>query len=112
MDLRERIVKAVLEEEITREEAAKRYDVGIATVYRFLQLKRDRNDLSPATSPGRPSVIAPEDNEKLLVQIKDNGDLTLDEHCALWQENTGQVVHRATMHNTIKRLKISRKKRH
>jgi transposase len=111
MDLRERIVKAVLEEKITRQEAAKRYNVGIATVYRFLQLKRDLNDLTPSTSPGRPPIIALENNEKLYAQVKDNNDLTLDEHCDLWQENTGQVVHRATMHNTIKRLKISRKKR-
>jgi putative transposase len=111
MDLRERIVRAILEEEITRQEAAKRYEVGIATVYRFLQLKRDLNDLSPATSPGRPPIIAQQDHEKLIAQVKENSDFTLDEHSALWQEKTGQVVHRATMHNTIKRLKISRKKR-
>lgn len=38
MDLRERIVKAVLEGKESQSEVAKRFDVGVATVVRLMAL--------------------------------------------------------------------------
>jgi transposase len=110
-DLRKRVINAVNHDQNTPKEAATRFAIGIATVYRYIQLERDLHDLTPLTSPGRPRIITPSQEEQLLEQIQTHNDFTLEEHSVLWQEQTGQAVTRATMHNSLQRLKITRKKR-
>ncbi len=91
IDLRQRIVNAVKNEKITPKEAAARFAVNLATVYRLLQLNRDLNSLMPAKPTGRPRTITSEQEPDLLQQIKDHSDATLEEHSQHWFEAMVEV---------------------
>ena len=109
-DLRQRIVNAVNNEKITAREAAVRFSVDLSSVYRFLQLDRDRNSLDPAKSTGRPRSITSEQEPDLLEQVKNHSDATLEEHVKLWFKATGTQIGITTMFTSLERLKITRKK--
>jgi transposase len=83
VDLRVRVVQAVKDDKKPPEEVAKQFRISPASVYRFLQLNRDLNDLPPLKGTGRPRLIPAELEPILLEQIKANNDLTIEEHCKL-----------------------------
>ena len=49
--------------------------------------------------------------EKLPAQVKLNPDLTLEEHCELFEDEHGVEVSTATMSRALKRLGLPLKKR-
>jgi transposase len=109
VDLRQRIVKAMLDRGMTIAEAAKRFEVGTATVERYLRRCRETKDLTPRTSPGRPCGLA--QREALLwQQLGQSNDLRLEDRCQQWEEATGERVSTATMSRWFKKLKMTRKK--
>ena len=108
-DLRERIVNTVLEHEMTIAKAAKTFQVGTATVERYLRRYRETGDLTPRTSPGRPSGLT--EREDLLKQhLAQRNDLRLEDRCKQWEQATGECVSTATMSRWIRRINITRKK--
>ena len=109
IDLRERIVQAV-KDDLTAPEVAKLFKVGVATVYRYLQLNRDLHNLKPLKSTGRTRLIGLEDEGRLIEQVNANNDFTLEEHCQLWEENMNQKVSINCMFDSLKRAKITLKK--
>jgi len=111
VDLRERIVEAVLERHSSIGEAAETFRVGHATVERYLHRFRERGELTPCKPPGRPSRVNGEQLEALKKQLEAHNELTLLEHCELWEKDTGMKLSYVTMHRISKRLGISRKKR-
>jgi transposase len=110
LDLRTRIVQAVNHDKNTPEQAAKRFIVSIASVYRFLQLDRDLNDLKPAPKPPNARKISDEHAPALHAQVQANNDATLEEHCQTWHETTGIQISVPTMQRALTRLNITRKK--
>jgi transposase len=110
-DLRDRIVQAVKDDHKTAEDTALQFKISLATVYRYLQLQRDLQDLTPLKSTGRTRLISLEDEPRLLEQINSNNDLTLLEHCKLWKKNTKQTISPTCMFESLKRAKISLKKK-
>ena len=110
-DLRERIIHAVKHEQHTTEQTASRYAISSATVYRYLQLERDLKNLQPSISTGRPRLIRPEHEAALRAQVEARNDATLEEHCQSWYQTSGVELSLTAMHQALKRLKISRKKR-
>ena len=86
-DLRERIVNAVLHKRYTLHEAADTFDVGTATVSRYLRRYRQSGDLTPRTSPGRPSAL--HEHQAWVEQSLISNDLTHDQRCDLFLERTG-----------------------
>lgn len=111
VDLRERIVEAVLERHFSIHEAAETFRVGHATVERYLRRFRERGELTPCRPPGRPSRVDSERLGALKKQLEAHNELTLMEHCELWKKDTGMRLSYVTMHRLSKRLGISRKKR-
>ena len=111
VDLRERIVEAVLERHFSIREAAQTFRVGRATVERYLRRFRERGELTPCKPPGRPSRVDGEQLAALKKQLEAHDELTLMEHCELWEKDTGMKLSYVTMHRLSKRLSISRKKR-
>ena len=93
-DLRERIVNAVLHKRYTLHEAADTFDVGTATVSRYLRRYRQSGDLTPRTSPGRPSAL--HEHQAWVEQSLISNDLTHDQRCDLFLERTGVRISRAT----------------
>ena len=111
VDLRERIVEAVLERHLRIREAAETFRVGHATVERYLRRFRERGELTLCKPSGRPSRVNGEQLSALKKQLEAHDELTLLEHCELWEEDTGMKLSYVTMHRLSNRLGISRKKR-
>lgn len=110
-DLRQRIIHAIKHEKNTPQQAATRFMVSQASVYHYLQLDRDLHNLEPAPKPPKPPRIRLEDETLLRSQIEANSDATLEEHRQTWFKTTGIKVGLTTMHRTLARFGITRKKR-
>ena len=112
LDLRQRIVAAVLDRGLHPRVVAERFGVGLTTVKRYIQLA-EADALSPKARPGRSRTrrIRPEHHDALWTQLAAHRDATLAEHCRLWQAAQGVAVSEATMSRAIKRLGWTRKKR-
>ena len=109
LDLRERVVKAVLAG-MSSEEAAIRYEISWATAKRYVKQYLERGDLHPKTQPGRPSTLSEVELAVLSDQRKKHSDANLEEHCALFKASTGIQVSTSTMQRLMKQLSITRKK--
>ena len=112
LDLRTRIVEAVHEHGYSIRQTAKLFRVGHATVERYLKQFREQGDLTPGTSTGRPRLLSAEQEERLRQQLQEHDDLTLQQHCDLYEQETGVVMSYVTLHRLTRRLNVSRKKRH
>lgn len=110
VDLRKRIVAGVLEQGLSIGEAAKLFQVGRATVERYLRQLRERGELTARTSPGRPRLLDAVQEERLRRQLEQANDLRLKVRCAQLKKTSGVEVSEATMCRAIKRLGATRKK--
>jgi transposase len=110
VDLRVRVVQAVNDDKKSPGEVAKQFRISPASVYRYLQLDRDLDNLTPLKGNGRPRLIPSELEPILLEQIQANNDLTLEEHCNLWKKRTGMKVSVTCMFESQKRVDVTLKK--
>jgi transposase len=77
MDLRERVVAAVVEEELSCHEAARRHRVGVSTAIAWVRRFRDTGSVAPGQMGGhKPKAIRGE-HEAWLRQRIGEGDFTL-----------------------------------
>jgi transposase len=109
-DLRERVVRAVAIG-TPREDVAAMFAVSVASIERWLRLKRETGGLAPKPVPGPPAVKTTAVMESLPERLAEHADATLEEHCSWWQEVSGVVVSTATMSRALARLDWTRKKR-
>ena len=109
-DLRERVVKAV-DEGLSRSEIVRLFGVSDATIKRYLRLRRETGSLAPKPIPGYPPRKVGALQEGLRPQLEAHPDATLEEHCKLWEEQTGMKVSVSTMSDATRRLQWTRKKK-
>jgi transposase len=109
-DLRERVVKAV-DEGLSRSEIVHLFGVSEATIKRYLKLRRETGSLAPKSIPGYPPRKIEALQKGLQPQLEAHPDATLEEHCRLWETQTGVKVSISTMSDAIRRLKWTWKKK-
>src|ERR1700676_3780264 len=109
-DLRERVVKAV-DEGIARSEIVHLFGVSEATIKRYLKLRRETGSLAAKSIPGYPPRKVGALQKGLQPQLEAHPDATLEEHCRLWEAQTGTRVSISTMSDAIRRLKWTWKKK-
>jgi transposase len=109
IDLREKVVAAI-ERGMPQTVAAETFGVSRSTGKRWRRRRQD-GALAPRTSPGRPPRLGAALDAGLAAQLRAAPDATLAEHCAAWQETTGQAVSPSTMRRAILRAGWTRKKR-
>ncbi len=109
-DLRLRVVAAV-DRGMPRAEVAETFGVSVSTIKRYLRLRRQTGDGRPKPIPGPPARKRALLEEVLPAQVGLNPDLTLEEHCELFEETHGVEVSTATMSRALKRLSLPLKKR-
>lgn len=109
-DLRERVVKAI-DEGRSQGEVAQLFSVSTATIKRYLKLRRETGSLAPKPIPGYPPRKVGSLQEGLRPQLEAHPDATLEEHCKLWEAETGTKVSISTMSDAIQRLRWTRKKK-
>jgi transposase len=109
-DLRERVVKAV-DKGYSRREIVKLFDVSEATIKRYLKQRCETGNLAPKPIPGYPPRKLGALQKGLQPQLEAHPDATLEEHCRLWEAQTGINVSISTMSDAIQRLEWTRKKK-
>lgn len=112
VDLRQKIVDVYREEEdVSQRQLAKRFQVSLSTVQRYLQQVRSGEGLAPkAHGGGNPSKLSAEQLERVRALINANNDATLVELCELVAEQEKVSVSRSTMGRITQVLGLSRKK--
>jgi transposase len=87
-DLREHIIKAV-DQGIPRKEVAKVFNVSLSSIKRYLKLQNETGSVAPKPIPGYPPIKIGALQRGLLPQLSAHPDATLEEHCKLWEAETG-----------------------
>jgi len=103
MDLRERVVGALLEGASVRE-VALRFGVSHDTVSRYKSRHEQGQGLSPRPRPGRAPRVGPEQEEAFVLMVRQNPNATLEQMSVLWQERTGVWLPQSTLHDQVRRL--------
>lgn len=114
VELRERAVAAVIVEELSWQEAARRFAVGQATLAHWLALWRAGQSLEAKQEarPGPVPLLANEETARarLEAQLAADPDARLRDHVRVWQEARGRRVSEATLWRALRALDWTRKK--
>jgi transposase len=110
IDLRERIVAAVENDELSQAEAAEQYEVSVSFIEKLLHRWRTTQDLSARRGrPGPKRVLAPY-GDWLRALVREQPDLTLDEIAErVWQAHQVRVNH-SMVGRELQLLKLPLKK--
>lgn len=108
--LRNRVLQAV-DDGVPRLVVVERYQVSLATIKRWLRLRRMEGHCRANFPPGGVPRIAAAEYEVLHEQLRANPDFTLKEHCEQWQKKQDSLLSAAAMSRTIRRSGWTRKKR-
>jgi transposase len=110
-DLREKVLQAI-DQGKSRKDVVDFFGVSLSTVKRYLRQREQAGHLEPKKIPGRPPKKQAPLQEKLLPQLEAHPDATLQEHCDLWQKESGITVSIMTMSRAIDVSGWTRKKKH
>jgi transposase len=110
LDLREKIVDAVLGPGMSKEEAARTFGVGISSVKRYATKAQRGEPLEPAKAPGKRPKIDERVRKLLEEDLKERPFVTLRERCDYVEAISGVSVSRSTMCRAIARIGSTRKK--
>ncbi len=108
-DLRLKVLAAV-DRGMPSKEVARVFGVSEPTIRRYVRLRRETGDVEPRPLPGPPARKRGALERRLPAQVRLNPDLTLAEHCELFEEESGMEVSDATMSRAFKRLGLPLKK--
>jgi transposase len=108
-DLRLRVLAAI-DRGMPRKEVARVFGVSEPTIRRYLRLRRESGDVEPKPVPGPPARKGAALEAALPAQARANPDLTLAEHCELFEDVHGVKVSTATMSRAFEKLGLPLKK--
>lgn len=104
LELRERVVEAYRRGEGTYQEIADRFDIGVASVSRWLRRSRETGTPAPKRRTAFvPALIPAEQAPQIVALVEQFRDLTVDELANEWERRTGQRVSRSTMQRAVLR---------
>jgi transposase len=102
-DLRIRVLAAV-DRGVHREEVARTFSVSVPTIKRWLKRRRETGGVDAMPIPGRPRVKGAALEGWLPGHLRENPDLTLEEHREAFEEQSGIAVSASTVGREIARL--------
>jgi transposase len=109
-DLRHRVLRAV-DAGQTQTEVAQTFAVSVATIKRYLKVRRESGHVLPKAIPGRPAVKGAVLQAHLAAQLAAHPDATREEHCRLFHAEHGIEVSPASITRARQALGWTRKKR-
>jgi transposase len=110
-DLRKRVIDA-LARGLTQEEAADQFDVGVATVYRWERLRRERGSVVPLPhGGGHPRAIDLAGDELLRNLVAEKPDSLLPELTKKLNAQIPAPAHVSSVSRALQRLGLTLKKR-
>ena len=110
LDLRERVVKAHVEEGQNKSEVARRFGVSRWSVERYVK-RAEAGRLAATPHPGSKPWLNEAQCEVLRQQVKDHNDWTLAEHAEALAEATGVSLKKSAVNKYLRKLGVTRKKR-
>lgn len=110
LDLRERIVKAHVEEGQNKSAVARRFGVSCWSVKRYVK-RAVAGSLAPTPHPGCKQKLDSAGCEVLREQVGAHTDWSLEQHATALTQATGIVIKKSSVGNYLKRLGITHKKR-
>ena len=110
VDLRERIVQAVVEGASVRS-VAQRFAVSAPTVSRYVAKHRNEATLQPKTAPGAKKRLSPDQLTALENALQNQPDATLQERRLWLEKEHGVCVSVATVHRILVQQGYTYKKR-
>jgi transposase len=110
VDLRQRILAAV-DRGMGRAEVAATFGVSLATIKRFVALRRMQPDLAAQRPSGRRRPIPPTQHAALWAQLEADPDATIALHTERWNATHGTTLSQWTVGRAIRRFGWTRKKR-
>ncbi len=111
-DLRQRVLAACDEGLQTRQQIAKRFQVGKGTVYNWLALRKEQQSCQPRPyTGGNKPVIDQAGREILAAFAQSHNDATLAEYQHHYQQQTGRRVGVGTIQRALLALGLTLKKR-
>ena len=112
LDLRERVLAACDEGDLTRQEVADEYVVSRSFVQKLLRRRADGRPLAPQPrSGGAAPVLGERDLERLRELVRAKPDRTLAELRSALRESGGPAVSVPTVCRALKKLGLPLKKR-
>jgi transposase len=108
-DLRLKVLAAV-DRAMPKKEVVQIFGVSEPTIRRYLKLRRETGGTEPKPVLGPEARKRGALEERLPAQVRLNSDLTLDEHCELFEKKSDMEVSTATMSRALKRLRLTLKK--
>jgi transposase len=108
-DVRERVLRAV-DHGYPRTEIVQMFGISLSTLKRYAKQQREEGHVRPKAIPGRPPKKRAQVEAGVLPQLQTHADVTLEQHCTMWEQAHGERVSRWTMSRAIKRLGWTRKK--
>jgi putative transposase len=110
MDLRERVVAAVVEEGMSRNAAAVRYDVAISSAVRWVARLHETGSVAPAQMGGhKPKTLRGAHAEWLIARCKEK-DFTISQLVEELSQERGLKVDRRSVWEFLHAEKLSFKK--
>ena len=103
-------VLAAIDRGMPRKEVAEVFGVSIPSIKRWLKRRRETGDVQPRPIPGPPARKREVLDAALPEQVRLNPDLTLEEHCELFEEVHSVKASNASMSRAFKRLGLPLKK--
>jgi transposase len=112
LDLRQKVLAAVLRGDRTIREVAESFGVGTSFVNKLLDLHRRGQDLAPRPhGGGYPALLLPRHEKLLLSRVRRHKDATLEELRDHLAERDGLEVSVSTVSRALIRLDLGRKKK-
>jgi transposase len=112
LDLREKVLTAYLPKEGSIRQLAKRFTVSPRFVGELMARFRRTGSYAPQPHRGgHPPRIDTQGRQVVYALVKQHPNATLDELCHFYAEHCQARPSRSSMHRTLVRLKLTRKKR-
>lgn len=113
MDLRERVVRAYEEGSESMRNIAKRFKVSLSFVNQIWQRYKSEKTLESKAHGGGKAYRVEGESEVSFLRglVEEKNDRTLEELRGLFEQKFGKSMSLSTVHETLKRLNLSRKKK-
>ena len=110
VDLRKKVVEVFESERISKIDLAKRFNISLNSVKRYLNLARETGDLSPKVGGGRPGKITDSGYKTIQKIIEDQPTITLEELSGLLCKKKKIIAGRSILSRACQKLNLRRKK--
>jgi transposase len=111
LDLRQKIVEAYAEGNISQRQLAKQFRVALSFIEKLLKQHRETGSIAPKVRTQQtPTKLIPEQLMVLGSIVEANKDATLDELRYQLAQQTGVLIGRSTVDRMVKKLNLSVKK--